>query len=116
MLSLHCPSTPQTRHLINAERLALLPRGSILINTARGDVIEDAAVIAALKSGQLAAVGLDVFDGEPNIAPDYARLPNVFALPHLGSATLETRLAMGNLALDNLDAHFAGQPMPYAVC
>ena len=116
MLSLHCPSTPETRHVINADRLALLPAGAILINTARGDVVEDGAVIEALTSGCLVAAGLDVFDGEPNLAPAYAQLPNVFALPHLGSATLETRLAMGNLALDNLDAHFAGQAMPHAIC
>ena len=116
MLSLHCPSTPETRHLINADRLALLPAGAILVNTARGDIIEDGAVIRALQSGRLSAAGLDVFDGEPGLAPAYATLPNVFALPHLGSATFETRLAMGNLALDNLAAHFAGGVMPHAVC
>lgn len=108
-LSLHCASTPQTRGMINAARLSHLPRGAVLINTSRGDIVDDNAVIAALQSGQLAAAGLDVFKNEPNIDPRYRELETVFLLPHLGSATLGTREAMGHRAVDNLDAFFAGK-------
>jgi lactate dehydrogenase-like 2-hydroxyacid dehydrogenase len=107
-LSLHCPLNDETRHLLNAERIALLPPHPVVINTARGPVVDDAALIAALKSGRVAAAGLDVFEGEPNIAPGYHDCPTAFLLPHLGSATIETRNAMGFRALDNLDAFFAG--------
>ncbi|RCK43887.1 dihydrofolate reductase [Thalassospira profundimaris] len=114
-LSLHCPSTAETRGMVNTDLLAKLPKGAILVNTARGDVVKDSDVIAALKSGQLAAAGLDVFAGEPNIAPGYRDLPNTFLLPHLGSATAETRTAMGSRALDNIDACLAGKDVPFAV-
>ncbi len=110
ILSIHAPLTPETRHFIDARRIALLPPGAIVVNTARGGVVKDDDFIAALRSGRLAAAGLDVFDGEPNLHPDYPTLPNTFLLPHLGSATRETREAMGFRALDNLDAFFAGQP------
>ena len=108
-VSLHCPATPETENLMNAERLALLPDGAILVNTARGKLVEEDALIAALKSGKLAAAGLDVFKTEPGGNPAFAELDNIFMLPHIGSATRETRDAMGFRALDNLDAFFAGQ-------
>ncbi len=107
-LSLHCPATPESKGLMNADRLALLPKGAILINTARGAVVDDEAVISALKSGHLAAAGLDVYNNEPNAHPGYRDLKNTFLMPHIGSATRETRDAMGNRALDNLDAYFSG--------
>ena len=90
----------------------MLPPGAIVINTARGNVVDDDALIAALASGRLAAAGLDVFENEPRLDPRYLALDNAFLLPHLGSATREARDAMGNLALDNLDAFFAGRPAP----
>ncbi|MSO54654.1 MAG: D-glycerate dehydrogenase [Rhodospirillales bacterium] len=108
-LSLHCPATAETRHLLNAARIALLPKGAIVVNAARGAVIDDNALIAALKSGHVAAAGLDVYDGEPKINPGYFGFENVVLAPHLGSATVETRNAMGFRALDNLDAFFAGR-------
>lgn len=107
-LSLHLPATPQTRHFLNASRLAKLPAGAVVVNTARGDVVDDDALIAALRSGQVAAAGLDVFTNEPQFRREYAELSNTFLLPHLGSATTETRCAMGYRALDNVDAFVAG--------
>jgi len=113
ILSLHCPSNETSRNFLNAERIAQLPEGAIVINTARGDVVDDDALIAALKSGRLRAAGLDVYRGEPNnIHPGYARLANTFLLPHIGSATVETRTGMGLQALDNLEAYFAGKAPP----
>jgi len=111
-LSFHCPATPETRHLLNRERIELLPEGAFVINTARGSIVDDEALIAALRSGRLGGAGLDVFEGEPNIHPGYRDLPNTFLLPHLGSATVETRNAMGFRALDNLDAYFSGKEPP----
>ncbi|MDR6770310.1 D-glycerate dehydrogenase [Azospirillum sp. BE72] len=112
VLSLHFPSTAETRHWLNAERIGRLPPGAILVNTARGSVVDDDAVIDALKNGRLAAVGLDVFENEPNLHSGYRDLPNTFLLPHLGSATVETRNAMGFRALDNIDAVMASRPAP----
>jgi len=110
VLSIHCPATPETTGLLNAERIALLPDGAIVVNTARGGVVEDAALVNALKSGKLWAAGLDVFNGEPDdIHPGYRDLDNAFLLPHIGSATTDTRDAMGFRAIDNLDAIFAGK-------
>ncbi len=108
-LSINCASTPQTRGLINAETIAVLPDGAVLVNTARGDIVDDDALIAAIECGKLAAAGLDVFAGEPAIDERYRTLKNTFLLPHIGSATLGTRSAMGMRAVDNLDAFFAGK-------
>lgn len=108
-LSLNCPATPETRGLLSRERIALLPDGAIVVNTARGAIVDDEALIDALRSGKLAAAGLDVFNGEPDLDSRYLDLPNTFLLPHIGSATRETRDAMGFRALDNLDAFFAGR-------
>ena len=107
-LSINCASTVDTRDSINARAIGLLPDGAIVVNSARGDIVNDEALIAALKSGKLAAAGLDVFKGEPNINPAYRELENVFMLPHLGSATKNTRIAMGMRAVDNLAAFFKG--------
>lgn len=111
-LSLHAPHTPETHHFLNAQTIALLPAGAIVINSSRGGLVEDEALIAALKTGRVAAAGLDVFEGEPKINPGYVQLQNTFLLPHIGSATLETNTAMGMLALDNIDAVLAGKPAP----
>jgi len=108
-LAVHCPATPDTQDLLNAERVALLPDGAIVVNTARGSVVDEDALMTAVREGKLAAVGLDVFKNEPAIDPAFRDLPNSFLLPHLGSATRETRDAMGFRALDNLDAIFAGR-------
>ncbi len=111
VVSLHCPATPETRHLMNAERLELMRQGSFLINTARGDVVDEAALVQALKSGHIAGAGLDVFEREPVVSPELLTMENVTLLPHLGSATRETRVAMGLRALENLRLFFAGQPL-----
>jgi lactate dehydrogenase-like 2-hydroxyacid dehydrogenase len=108
-LTLHTVASPETIKLLNADRIALLPDGAIVVNASRGVVVDDDALIAALKSGKLTAAGLDVYNDEPNINPEYRQLPNVFLMPHIGSATRETRDAMGFRALDNLDAIFAGR-------
>jgi len=106
-LSINCASTPETRGIVNVKSLSLLPPDAILVNAARGDIVDDDAVIAALRSGKLAAAGLDVFKGEPNIDPRYREFENVFMLPHLGSATRNTRIAMGMKAVDNLEDFFS---------
>ena len=107
-LSIHCPATPETHHLLNAQRIALLPDEAVVVNTARGAVVDDEALIAALRTGKLFAAGLDVFNNEPSIDSRYKELENAFLRPHVGSATRETRDAMGFRALDNLDAIVSG--------
>jgi lactate dehydrogenase-like 2-hydroxyacid dehydrogenase len=114
-LSINAPSSPETNGFLNAARIALLPDGAIVVNTARGPLVDDEALIAALNLGKLAAAGLDVYTGEPNINPAYRTVKNAFLLPHLGSATVETRNAMGFMALDNLDAFFSNKPLPSRV-
>jgi lactate dehydrogenase-like 2-hydroxyacid dehydrogenase len=108
-LTLHCNVTPATRGLMNAERFALLPDGAILVNAARGAIIDDDALVEALETGKLRAAGIDAYNNEPQIDPRIVALANTFLMPHIGSATAETRDAMGYRALDNLDAFFAGQ-------
>ena len=115
ILSIHAAATPDTSRFLNNERIELLPPGAIVINTARGSLVDEVALIAALRSGRVAAAGLDVYDNEPDINPAFRTLPNAFLLPHLGSATVETRAAMGTCALNNLDAFFAGQTPPNVV-
>jgi lactate dehydrogenase-like 2-hydroxyacid dehydrogenase len=110
-VSLHCPALPETRHLMNAQRLAQMKKSGILINTARGDVVDEAALAAALQKGQIAAAGLDVYEREPNVTSDLLTMENVVLLPHLGSATLETREAMGRRALENIRLFFSGAPL-----
>ena len=105
-LSINCPATKETENIINAETLEYFPDGAIITNSARGDMIDDEAMIDALNSRKIYALGLDVYKGEPNLNPGYLNIKNVFILPHLGSATKKTRTAMGNLAIGNLDEFF----------
>jgi lactate dehydrogenase-like 2-hydroxyacid dehydrogenase len=108
-LSVHCNVTPATRRLMDARRFSLLPDGAIFVNAARGAIVDDEALIEALKSGKLRAAGIDAYNNEPKVDPRLVGLPNTFLMPHIGSATAETRDAMGFRALDNLDAYFAGR-------
>ena len=114
-LSLHCPASADTRHMIDAQALALLPRGAVLVNAARGTLLDDEAVLAALKDGQLFSTGLDVYADEPDLHPGYRHQRNCFLLPHLGSATIGTRNAMGFRCLDNLAAVLDGRLAPDAL-
>jgi lactate dehydrogenase-like 2-hydroxyacid dehydrogenase len=115
VVSLHVPGGGANRKLLSAERLAAMKRGAYLVNTARGDVVDEAALAEALARGHLAGAGLDVYAEEPRVPEALLRLPTVTLLPHIGSATLETRTAMGMLAVDNLAAFFAGEPLPARV-
>ncbi len=110
-VSLHCPATPETRHLMNRERLALMRPEAFLINTARGDVVDEAALVEALQSRRIAGAGLDVYEKEPQVTPALIAMENVVLLPHLGSATKETRVAMGLRAFENLQLFFSGKPL-----
>ncbi len=114
-VSLHTPGGADTRHLMNAGRFAQMKAGAFLINTSRGDVIEEAALVQALRSGAIAGAGLDVFEAEPKVSPELIEMENVVLLPHLGSATLETRVAMGMTVLRNAQAFFAGDEPPNRV-
>jgi lactate dehydrogenase-like 2-hydroxyacid dehydrogenase len=109
VLSIHLPGGEATRHWLNQARIAMIKPGAIVVNTGRGSTIDDAALVAALRSGQIAAAGLDVFAHEPAVPSAYLTLENTVLLPHIGSATLETRVAMGMLALDGIEAVLAGR-------
>lgn len=115
VVSLHCPSTPETHHLINTERLMMMKSTAVLINTARGDVVDEYALAQSLRDQVIAGAGLDVYEYEPSVIPDLRELERVVLLPHLGSNGVETRLAMGHMALANLDAFFAGSEPPNRV-
>ena len=104
--SINCPATKETKHIINKKTIKFFPDGAIISNSARGDMIDDDAMVEALKSGKIYSLGLDVYNGEPNIHPEYLTLPNVFVLPHLGSATTKTRKAMADLAVKNIEEFF----------
>jgi len=115
IVSLSCPATPETTRMVDDQFLAAMKPGSILVNTARGALVDERALTDALDAGHLYAAGLDVFDNEPNVDPRLLAYDNLFALPHIGSATVDTRNAMGFCCLDNLDAFFAGRPLPYGL-
>ncbi|MDB5412043.1 MAG: D-glycerate dehydrogenase [Rubritepida sp.] len=116
VISMHVPGGDATRKWLNAERLAKMKKGSLVVNSGRGGSVDDAALVNALSSGHIRAAGLDVYDGEPVVFPGYFGLENVALLPHLGSATIEVRDAMGNRALENLDALLVhGKAPPHAV-
>ena len=104
--SINCPATKETKNIINEKTIEYFPDGAVISNSARGDMIEDEAMVKALKRGKIFSLGLDVYNGEPNIHPEYLNLPNVFVLPHLGSATKKTRVAMADLAISNIDEFF----------
>jgi lactate dehydrogenase-like 2-hydroxyacid dehydrogenase len=110
VVSIHCPLTDATRHLIDARRLGLMKPTAYLVNTARGPIVDEAALARALRAGTIAGAGLDVFEREPAIEPELFELENVVLIPHLGSATIETRTAMAVLAAQNVVAVLAGQP------
>jgi glyoxylate reductase len=112
IVSIHCPYTPQTYHLFSAERLARMKPSAFLINTARGEIVEEAALADALGSGRLAGAGLDVFEHEPKVEPKLLTLKNVALLPHLGSSTIEARTGMGKKVIANIAAFTEGKPLP----
>jgi len=108
-LSINCPATAETTNLLNEETINFLPDKAVVANAARGDIIDDAAMIKAMKSGKIFALGLDVYNGEPKINEEYLQLDNLFLLPHLGSSTKRTRIDMGDRAIDNLETFFSGK-------
>ncbi|WP_375203898.1 2-hydroxyacid dehydrogenase [Hyphococcus sp.] len=108
VISLHLPSTPWTRRFINERTISAMRKGAVVVNTARGDLVDDEALIAALHDGRIGGAGLDVFEGEPALHPGYLTAPHVTLLPHIGSATHETRLAMGRSVFSSLQQHLCG--------
>ena len=108
-LSINCPATPETKNIINKETLSYLEENTVVANAARGDIVDDDAMVEALKNGKVFAYGLDVYNGEPKIHPDYLKLKNIFLLPHLGSATKRTRWDMAFRATKNLEDFFLGK-------
>jgi len=108
-LSINCPATAETTNLLNEETINFLPDKAVVANAARGDIIDDVAMIKAMKSGKIFALGLDVYNGEPKINEEYLQLDNLFLLPHLGSSTKRTRIDMGDRAIDNLETFFSGK-------
>ena len=106
ILSINCPATKETKNIINKETLEYFPPGAIITNSARGDMIDDEALVQALINRKIYSVGLDVYNGEPNLYSGYLNQPNVFILPHLGSATKKTRTAMADLAISNIEEYF----------
>ena len=115
VVSIHCPLTPSTRHLIDAERLLRMRRSAYLVNTARGPIVDEGALVHALRSGTIAGAGLDVYEHEPEVHPGLLELDQVVLAPHLGSATVETRTAMANLAAENVIAVLNGRRPPTPV-
>lgn len=116
IVSINAPSKPETKNLVNARSIGWMKPGVILVNTARGDLVDEGDLIEALRSGRVGYAGIDVFRDEPAIDARWKTIPNTFLLPHWGSATLEARDEMGFEALDNIDAYFAGRPLPFEVC
>ncbi|MCB1122637.1 MAG: D-glycerate dehydrogenase [Verrucomicrobiae bacterium] len=114
-VSLHVALVPETRHLITARELSLMKPTAYLINTTRGPVVDESALVAALEKGQIAGAGLDVYEKEPEVHPGLLPLENVVLAPHLGSATVGRRTKMGMLVADNVEAHLKGNPLPYCV-
>ena len=112
VVTLHCPYGPTTHHLIGAEQLSAMKSSAYLVNTARGPIVDEAALAAALRDGTIAGAGLDVFEREPEVHPELLELANVALVPHLGSATIETRTAMATLAADNALAVLRGEQPP----
>ena len=110
-VSIHTPATPETKHILNKSTISLLPKNAVVINTSRGSTIDDEALIHALKNKKIFAAGLDVFNNEPNLDERYLDLDNCFVLPHVGSATHETRLAMSMMAVDNICNFFNNKPL-----
>tara|TARA_Y100000590_G_scaffold368002_1_gene428382 strand:+ start:459 stop:1412 length:954 start_codon:yes stop_codon:yes gene_type:complete len=104
--SINCPATKETKNIINSDTIKYFPDGAVISNSARGDMIDDESMVKALKSGKIFSLGLDVYNGEPDIHPEYLKLPNVFVLPHLGSSTARTRTAMADLAVKNIEEFF----------
>jgi glyoxylate reductase len=115
IVTIHVPLTQETRHLIGAQELAKMRRTAILINSARGPIVDESALVAALNNGAISGAGLDVFEEEPRLHPRLATMPQVVLLPHLGSATMEARVEMGMTCVKNIEAVLSGQPAPNRV-